>query len=267
MSNRLVDWLFRWLRLARAPAATPVTAGTIILRLSRRRYQYQTLLWFLTQSVALFGILVFFYSDWFLRHFNPLGIFTFVTLGDSIFAGVLAFLSENVYDPATWPFNPFTEASIQILEWLGLALFFIQAAIRYLPIWLRLPYHATWYLIEPEGLRSYTGIWSRREIGIRYANVQALTLKRNPLQTLLGLADIEVRVAGGGHKNDDEKKASDSLLRFQDIENGDEIVQLIRDRLKSADPAPKEMAPAPQPSLVGAALELLDAARALRQEF
>ena len=197
MSDRLVNLVFRWLRLQRAPAATPTTAETIVLRLSRRRYQYQTAVWLITQSLALLGILVLFYSDWFVRHFNPLGIFTFVALGDTVLERVLDFLSRNVYDPATWPFNPFTERGVQILEWLGLGIFFFQAAVRYVPIWLRLPYHATWYLLEPEGLRSYSGLWAKREIGTRYANVQALKLKRNPLQTLLGLADIEVRVCWG----------------------------------------------------------------------
>jgi membrane protein YdbS with pleckstrin-like domain len=63
---------------------------------------------------------------------------------------------------------------------------------------LRLDYELRWYMISDRAIRIREGIFTVREKTIALANIQNTTVRQGPLQRLLGIADLEVRTAGGG---------------------------------------------------------------------
>jgi membrane protein YdbS with pleckstrin-like domain len=63
---------------------------------------------------------------------------------------------------------------------------------------LRLDYELRWYMISDRAIRIREGILTVREKTIALANIQNTSIHQGPLQRLLGIADVEVRTAGGG---------------------------------------------------------------------
>lgn len=63
---------------------------------------------------------------------------------------------------------------------------------------MRLDYELRWYMISDRAIRIREGIVTVREKTIALANVQNTIIRQGPLQRLLGIADVEVRTAGGG---------------------------------------------------------------------
>jgi hypothetical protein len=114
-----------------------------------------------------------------------------------------------------------------------------------------------------------------------FANLQQVEVQQDPLQRLLGLADVHVQSAGGGSGQQDSGhgRAMDSLHTgiFHSVANATEIRDLILERLRQfrqtglGDPDDHHDHPtiaAPQAATTTAALaaahELLAEARALR---
>ena len=77
----------------------------------------------------------------------------------------------------------------------GIALV-LRLTLGYLIV--RLDYEMRWYMISDRAIRIREGIISVREKTIALANIQNTTVKQGPLQRILGIADVEVRTAGGG---------------------------------------------------------------------
>ncbi|HVS33275.1 MAG TPA: PH domain-containing protein [Thermoanaerobaculia bacterium] len=63
---------------------------------------------------------------------------------------------------------------------------------------VRLDYEMRWYMISDRAIRIREGIITVREKTIALANIQNTVVKQGPLQRILGIADVEVRTAGGG---------------------------------------------------------------------
>lgn len=95
---------------------------------------------------------------------------------------------------------------------------------------VRLDYDLRWYMLGEDALRIREGILSVKERTMSYANIQQVSVRRGPLQSLLGIGDVEVRSAGGGaatHGQADEHQGF-----FRGVANPEEISDLIRSRVE-----------------------------------
>lgn len=113
-----------------------------------------------------------------------------------------------------------------------------------------------------------------------FANVQHVTVSQGPLQRLLGLADLEVRSAGGGDGGQKPGQKHEEPLHvavFRGIEDAEGVRDLVLARLRAfrasglGDPEENDDAETGVAGVGGDALAaaraLLDEARALRREL
>src|SRR3954469_5686067 len=68
----------------------------------------------------------------------------------------------------------------------------------------RLNYEMRWYIVTDRSLRIRIGVVWVQEITMTFANIQAIRVNANPIERLLGLANVEVRSAGGSNGADGE---------------------------------------------------------------
>ena len=171
----------------------------------------------------------------------------------------------------------------------GLILFEVAEAIGWIAflfnvLWgytvTRLDYELRWYLVSDRAIRIREGIITVREKTMALANVQNIAIRQGPLQRLLGIADVEVKTAGGGGQSMEHRKKGAvepmHIAYFRGVDNAAAIRDLVREgvrRQKDAglgDPDDHHThvpAPAPAPAasdVTGAVQELLAEARALR---
>jgi len=141
-----------------------------------------------------------------------------------------------------------------------------------------LDFELRWYIVTDRCLRIREGIVNVKEKTMTFANIQNLTVRQGPLQRLLGIADVEVRNAGGGGA---AEQSSDGHLGeqvhvgyFRGLDNADEVRDTIMAgvrRQRSAglgdhdDHEEEAMEAHGSVALLGAANELLAAAHALRR--
>jgi hypothetical protein len=143
-------------------------------------------------------------------------------------------------------------------------------------------------MVSDECLRIREGLFRTHERTMTVANIQNLSVRRGPLQKLLGIADLEVQTAGGGassarHGHRQGPGADLHVGRFRGVDDA----EALRDRIQAAmrrhrgsglgDPdepivaAPPAFAPAFAPArasggdLAAACEELLREARGLRR--
>ena len=62
---------------------------------------------------------------------------------------------------------------------------------------LRLDFELRWYIVSDRACASARGSSRCREKTMTFANIQHIGIRQGPLQRLLGIADVEVRTAGG----------------------------------------------------------------------
>lgn len=177
-------------------------------------------------------------------------------------------------------------------ETVGIVSYVVQLPLTLIGV--ALDYRMRWYIVTDRSLRVREGLVRVREQTMGFANIQNLSVRQGPLQRLLGLADLEVRTAGGGdeggHKGGHKKgQQSLHLAYFRGVDNAEEIKTLILDRLRRlrgaglGDPdegeegdsatvvgAPPAAGVGALPTTAGgfavaAARELLDESRRLRQ--
>jgi membrane protein YdbS with pleckstrin-like domain len=100
----------------------------------------------------------------------------------------------------------------------------------------RLDYELRWYIVTDRSLRIRTGLVRLQESTMSFANLQQVEVKQDPVQRLLGLADVHVQSAGGGsgHHDSGQGQAVDSLHTgiFHSVDNATEIRDLILERLR-----------------------------------
>jgi uncharacterized membrane protein YdbT with pleckstrin-like domain len=101
-----------------------------------------------------------------------------------------------------------------------------------------------------------------QELTMTYSNIQEIRVSANPLQNLLGIADVQVQSAGGGSERGD----SGHVGRFEGVSNANEIRDLMVDRLRQyRDSGLGEVAKsATQTDGLDAARRVLEEAKALR---
>ena len=170
---------------------------------------------------------------------------------------------------------------IWVIKLFGFALYLAQIPFTY--ALRRLDYELRWYIVTDRSLRIRTGLVRLQESTMSFANLQQVEVKQDPIQRLLGLADVHVQSAGGGgggQQGHKQGQMHDSLHTgiFHSVDNATEIRDLILERLRQfrqaglGDPDDHhELAaggagdpPVPGGEVLAAAREMLAAARALR---
>jgi membrane protein YdbS with pleckstrin-like domain len=186
------------------------------------------------------------------------------------FGQVAALIGILVFLPAT-PFPEFGPAAaiMRVVEALVLPMFLAQLPFTFLLV--RFDYEMRWYIVTDRSLRIRYGIQQVREMTMSFANIQQITIQQGPLQRLLGIADLQVRTAGGGSGDAAGDGSSHGgaahsmhLGYFRGVENAEEIRDLMVLRLRRwqdtglGDPddcAPQAHAPASVPDPEEAVLQ------------
>jgi uncharacterized membrane protein YdbT with pleckstrin-like domain len=159
---------------------------------------------------------------------------------------------------------------LEVLAWIiYLTQFFFSWAL------LRLNYELRWYMLSDRAIRIREGIATVREKTMALANVQNIAVRQGPLQRLLGIADVEVKTAGGGASSagpHGRRKSMGEPMHvafFRGVDNAEEIRDLVREGVRRQRDAglgdPDERAHEHEPhAATAAAVELLREARKLR---
>ena len=168
-----------------------------MFRAARNYYRYRLLTWALKQLGALWGLVI----------------------------GIQSL--EYVPDfPGRW--------MLAAAEVVGVASYVALIPVTLLAVGL--DYRMRWYIVTDRSLRIREGVFRVHEKTMSFANVQNLGVRQGPIQRLLGLADVEVRTAGGGEKgtgkDSDERKKSLHVGYFEGVDRAEEIKALILDRLR-----------------------------------
>ena len=162
-------------------------------------------------------------------------------------------------------------AFVRVFEIVAWAFWVVQLPVTFAV--LRLDYTLRWYIVTDRAARLREGIVTLKEMTLTLANVQDIRLRQGPLERLLGLADVELRTAGGsegaagapGHGGHMVENLH--LARFRGVDNAEEIRDLVIDRMKKARGAglgDPDDAPMAEPGPAADGLEA--AARALAAE-
>ncbi|HEX7240822.1 MAG TPA: PH domain-containing protein [Longimicrobiaceae bacterium] len=237
-------WLLRTLRVPAEPRAPGGGRVVRVFRAAPRYFQYRLATWALTQVGALAGLVGgFFFASSVVREIDH----------------PMAFLVFTVMEG---------------LAWAGFA-----AQLLFSLAVLRLDFDLRWYILSDRSLRIREGILSVREKTVTFANIQNISIRQNPLQRLLRIADVQVRTAGGGsggHGSKGEVTESMHEAFFRGVENAEEIRDLIRERVRlhrdaglgdPDEPPPLAEAGAGEPAVLAAARELRDEVRGMRRSL
>ncbi len=118
--------------------------------------------------------------------------------------------------------------TLKILSFLAYA---VQIPLTYAI--LRLDYEMRWYMVTDRSLRIRSGVWRVSEATMSFANIQQVLVSQGPLQRLLGLANVQVKSAGGGSGGHYDRQSADMHTGlFQNVTNAEEIRDLILERLR-----------------------------------
>jgi uncharacterized membrane protein YdbT with pleckstrin-like domain len=170
---------------------------------------------------------------------------------------------------------PVLRAVVFITEALALTGLAVQLPFSF--ALLRLDFEMRWYIVGERSLRIREGILNVREQTITFANVQNISIQQGPVQRLFGIADLEVRTAGGGGGEGQSSGGKGGAGKmhvgtFRGVDDAEAIRDSIREQLRryrdsglgDPDDAPAPAAlPAAAPAVL-AAREVLDAVRSLR---
>jgi uncharacterized membrane protein YdbT with pleckstrin-like domain len=161
---------------------------------------------------------------------------------------------------------------LRVIEVFGIVAVGLRLVIGWMLVYL--DYELRWYLLSDRAIRIREGITTVREKTMALANIQNISIKQGPLQRLLGIADVEVKTAGGGGQaGDSHKKGAVAepmhVGYFRGVANAEEIRDLVREGVRRQRDAglgdPDEAhAPVTEDDLPAAVAELLAQARALR---
>jgi uncharacterized membrane protein YdbT with pleckstrin-like domain len=241
--------LLRFLRVPPEPDPPLGAPGSMrVFQAAPNYFRYQLVTWGLGQAGALWGLVV---GLTFLRYVPMLPDFP-------------------------W------KGWLYVAEGIGIAFYVIQLPLTLLAV--TLDFRMRWYIVTDRSLRVREGLMRVREQTMGFANIQNLAIRQGPLQRLLGIADLEVRTAGGGdggHGKGQHQKKQQSLhlAYFRGVDNAEEIKTLILERLRrlrgsglgdpdegeEAEPAAALPAAPGATSALAAARELVEEARRLRR--
>ncbi len=262
MSSPLLESLTAWsLRVLRIPPEPHLPAGdpssARVFRAGENFWRLKLVAWCFRQLATAFGFAMLFVA----LHSAPW----------------MVTLLERKLDPTVSTITRFWISLMQLIEPFAVVLFLVQLPISYRLA--RLDYELRWYIVTDRAARLREGILSLNEMTFTLANVQDISIRQNPIQRLLGLADVELRTAGGSSGSAQAGKGGNlekdlHLAKFRMVENAQEIRDLVRERMKHARDAglgdpddAKERAPmVAAPGAKSSADSLAAAVRRLREE-
>src|SRR6185295_1246185 len=131
----------------------------------------------------------------------------------------------------------------------------------------RLNYEMRWYIVTDRSLRIRSGVVWLREMTMTFANIQTIRVNANPVERLLGLANVEVQSAGGGGSHGGHgTPSSGHVAKFEGVDNATAIRDLIVERLRVYRDSGlgERMVETREPLALPAAREVLQETRALR---
>lgn len=163
---------------------------------------------------------------------------------------------------------------LTILEYFGVLTYLVALPVTFLMV--HLDYQLRWYIVTDRSMRIREGLVHISEKTMSFSNIQNISVKQGPVQRLLGIADVEVRTAGGGSAAPGQEGKTNNmhLGYFRGVDNAEEIRDAILDRVRRlrdsglGDPEFHEHgqdAPGGSPDAAGAARLLLDEVRSLRR--
>lgn len=156
--------------------------------------------------------------------------------------------------------------------WLALEAGAVGVFVAAIPVTYflqRLNYEMRWYIVTDRSLRIRDGVVWLREMTMTFANIQGIRVNANPIERLLGLANVEVRSAGGGGSDAHGRPSSGHVGKFEGVDNAEEIRDLLVERLRVyRDSGLGETTEeAREPLALSAAREVLQETRTLRDAF
>lgn len=240
-------WRDQVVRVMRVPPPPepPPGSDARVFRAAKNFFRYRLVAWFLSQISAFAGL---------------------------VFA--LYFVSQMNF--AIPPFSrETTKLFFNGLEILGWAGFIAQIPFSFAIAVL--DYEMRWYIVTDRSLRIREGIVKVKEKTMTFANIQNITVRQGPLQRVLGIADVEVRNAGGGGASEEGKNGQPGeqvhVGYFRGLENASEVRDVILAGVRKQkhaglgdhDDLEVDQTPVDTQALVVVANELLTEARQLRR--
>src|SRR5262245_17952807 len=159
MFEQLKNWLLRFICVP--PEPRPPASDRQVIRVFRAApnfWRYKLVLWLLKQVAALCGLII------------GVGFFR-------LFA-------------ASAPFHVLS-ILLFALEYIAWLTFLLQLPLGY--ALLRLDFDMRWYVLTDRSMHLRDGTLKLNEKTITFANVQNIAITQNPLQRILGIADVNVR--------------------------------------------------------------------------
>lgn len=157
------------------------------------------------------------------------GVTRFAALGGLFWAVYFAaILTKNGAPPAViW--------GVRIIETFAWVAFLAEAVLGWMVV--RLDYEMRWYMVSDRAIRIREGIATVREKTVALANIQNIAVHQGPLQRYLGIADVEVKTAGGGGQSEPGKGGkqpgeSMHVAFFRGVDNANEIRDLLREGVR-----------------------------------
>jgi uncharacterized membrane protein YdbT with pleckstrin-like domain len=242
MREQLKQWVLEILRVPSRPSLPRGAENVRVFRAAPAFYRYRLALWVLAQAGALLGL----------------------TFG--LAAGTA---SVGEFDSSL--LNRLLIAA-EAFAWGG---FLLQLPLSLMAV--RLDFELRWYIVSDRSLRIREGVWHVQEKTMTFANIQQISIRQNPLQRLLRIADVEVRTAGGGEGKGKEGSSGGDLHEayFRGVDNAEEIRTAIQERVRRHrdsglgdldDSAPADAVATVSALAPAADDEVLVAARALHRE-
>ena len=226
-----------FLRVPPTPAPPPGSEPRVF-RAAPNFFKLRVLRWLVTQILAVAGLLwAIYFINWVDDTRMPRIVVTLLQIGEVF--GWLAFAFEFVFG------------------WML----------------LRLDFELRWYMLSDRAIRIREGITTVREKTIALANIQNIAVRQGPLQRYLGIADVEVKTAGGGGQSSEmETKGKQGepmhVGYFRGVANAEEIRDLLREGVRRQRDTglgdPDEIVHGDDDDATAAVTELLQEARKLR---
>jgi membrane protein YdbS with pleckstrin-like domain len=199
--NKLHELVIRTMKVPPPPVPPPGAGRPIVFRAADNFFKLRLVEWSFKQLGALFGL----------------------------FAG-LAFVRQLPH----WVDNPAIISLAYYMEIFGWITFIAQIPFTFAA--LQLDFKLRWYIVTDRTIRIREGIFTIREKTMALANIQNMSIKQGPLQRLLGVADVEVRTAGGGGgaagQSSQHQGEAMHVGYFRGVSNAAEIRDLLREGIR-----------------------------------
>ncbi|MEP7354658.1 MAG: PH domain-containing protein [Acidobacteriota bacterium] len=153
-----------------------------------------------------------------------------------------------------------------VLEAVAVGVFVASLPVTY--FLQRLNYETRWYVVTDRSLRIRSGVVWLQEITMTFANIQGIRVNANPIERLLGLANVDVQSAGGGDHGPGTQSMGHAA-KFAGVDNAVQIRDLLVERLRVYRDSGlgEKTVESQEPQALSAAREVLQETKALRKSL